>query len=82
MIIDGRPDRATIRRWQQEYETMDPELSAAMQKCFAGDETDDFYLGLLAGLSACGCVYLEGAGASIIQLVAVAADMCDRKELA
>ena len=82
MAIDVRPTRKNLRDWQRKSEHVPQAIADAMRRGLRGDETDDFYLGLVAGLAAAAGAHVAGVGDSTIQLLAVVADLCDRKELA
>lgn len=79
--IDERPTRGNIRDWQRKSEKVPEAISKAIRKAITGDETDDFYLGLLQGLGVASHAHVRGAGDTIIQVTAIVADLCDRKEI-
>lgn len=82
MIVDERVPRGCVREWARQLRELPPAAIAGVNNCFRFDQPDDFYAGLLAGLSACESIRQAGQPHLIPALVAIVADVCDRKELA
>ncbi len=80
--IDERPTRGAIRNWQAKSEKVPEAIAKTIRKAIIGDETDDFYIGLLQGLGVASHAHVSGVGDTIIQVTAIVADLCDRKEIA
>lgn len=81
MIIDDRIDIGRRRQFAGETSHLPAELVEHLRAHMAGDQPEEFYAGLLAGLAVATTLYQAGITAMIPQVTCAVADYCERGEL-
>lgn len=78
MMIDERVDVQRRRQFAGEAEKIDDDARNAIDEMLRGDETGEFYAGLLAGLTAATTLVQDGLGDFIPLSAAVVAEFCEK----
>ena len=82
MKIDDRIDLARRRQFAGQLLKLSEDDIQHLQDCISGNETEEFYAGLLAGLTAATTMVESGLADIIPKATAAIADLCEKREYA
>jgi hypothetical protein len=82
MKIDDRIDLARRRQFSGELRKLPLEDIEHLQDCINGNETEEFYAGVLAGLAAATTLVQSGLADAVPKATAAIADLCEKREYA
>ena len=82
MKIDDRIDLARRRQFAGEFCKLPLENIEKLQDCIKGNETEEFYAGVLAGLAAATTLVQAGLAGAVPKATAAIADLCEKREYA
>jgi hypothetical protein len=81
MIIDEPQTNSQIRQFAGQTEHIETHTLIDFENSWNGDQADEFYRGLLAGLSVAGALNQQGMNETVHQLVAFVALQMEKKEI-
>jgi hypothetical protein len=81
LTIDRPHTGKELRQFASQLKNVPPELIAQLEEGFSGDQSPEFYAGLLAGIGVAYTFVEGGCGNYLGPLVAFVADQIERKEL-
>lgn len=82
MQIDDRIDLGRRRQFAGELRKLSAEDIEHLQDCIKGDETEEFYAGVLAGLAVATAMTQSGLIDAVPKAAAAIADLCEKREYA
>ena len=80
MMIDARVTRAQRQQFASVTKDVPPEILAHFRQHFNNDQPDEFYVGLLSGLTTAVTLYNSGLCSYLPGILAFVSDRCEQAE--
>lgn len=82
MIVDEPTSTASLRQFASQVCHTPKSVRQSFENMFKGDQSDDFYRGLLAGLAASHVLNTNSLSGHVPHLIAFVAEKMEQKEIA